>query len=182
MFHMLIGVDYSITCPCLCLYDERKEFNFNNCFFYYLTNTKKFADKILPNITGESFQDYVADVDRFDSISQWAINLCVGASDVAVEGYSFGSKGKVFNLAENMGIFKHKLYKAGVPLTVIEPSKAKKLATGKGNADKATMYKAFSEETNTQLVFTFNQKSLTNPVTDIVDSYFILKSLIASKN
>lgn len=179
---MLVGVDYSITCPCLCLYDERKEFNFNNCFFYYLTNTKKFADKILPNITGESFQDYVADVDRFDSISEWAINLCVGASDVAVEGYSFGSKGKVFNLAENMGIFKHKLYKAGVPLTVIEPSKAKKLATGKGNADKAAMYRAFSEETNTQLVFTFNQKSLTNPVTDIVDSYFILKSLIASKN
>lgn len=179
---MLVGVDYSITCPCLCLYDERKEFNFNNCFFYYLTNTKKFADKILPNVTGESFQDYVADVDRFDSISEWAINLCAGAADVAVEGYSFGSKGKVFNLAENMGIFKHKLYKAGVPLTVIEPSKAKKLATGKGNADKAAMYKAFSEETNTQLVFTFNQKSLTNPVTDIVDSYYILKSLIASKN
>jgi hypothetical protein len=179
---MLIGVDYSITCPCLCLFDERKEFNFNNCFFYYLTNTKKFANKILPNVTGESFQDYIADVDRFDSISDWAINLCIGASDVAIEGYSFGSKGKVFNLAENMGIFKHKLYKAGVPVTIIEPSKAKKLATGKGNADKVAMYKAFSEETGTNLVFTFNQKILTNPVTDIVDSYFILKSLLAIKN
>ncbi len=181
MFHMLVGVDYSITCPCLCLFDERREFNFNNCFFYYLTNTKKFADKILPNITGESFQDYVADVDRFDSISDWSINLCLGASDVAIEGYSFGSKGKVFNLAENMGIFKHKLYKAGIPVTVIEPSKAKKLATGKGNADKAAMYKAFCLETNTDLVWTFNQKSLTNPVTDIVDSYYILKSLLATK-
>ena len=179
---MLIGVDYSITCPCLCLFDERKEFNFNNCFFYYLTNTKKFANKILPNVTGESFQDYIADVDRFDSISDWAINLCIGASDVAIEGYSFGSKGKVFNLAENMGIFKHKLYKAGVPVTIIEPSKAKKLATGKGNADKVAMYKAFSQETGTNLVFTFNQKILTNPVTDIVDSYFILKSLLAIKN
>jgi len=182
MFYMLVGVDYSITCPCLCLFDERKEFNFKNCFFYYLTNTKKFADKILPNITGESFQEYVADVDRFDSISDWASNLCIGAADVAIEGYSYGSKGKVFNLAENMGIFKHKLYKAGVPVTIIEPSKAKKLATGKGNADKAAMYKAFCAETNTDLVFTFNQKSLTNPVTDIVDSYYILKSLVASKN
>jgi hypothetical protein len=179
---MLVGVDYSITCPCLCLFDERKDFKFNNCFFYYLTNTKKFADKIAPNITGESFQDYVADVDRFDSISDWAINLCVGASDVAVEGYSFGSKGRVFNLAENMGIFKHKLYKAGVPLTVIEPSKAKKLATGKGNADKQAMYEAFSQETKTDLLLTFEQKSLSNPVTDIVDSYYILKSLLASKN
>lgn len=182
MFYMLVGVDYSITCPCLCLFDERKEFKFENCFFYYLTNTKKFADKILPNITGESFQEYLMDVDRFDSISDWAVNLCIGASDVAIEGYSYGSKGKVFNLAENMGIFKHKLYKAAVPVTIIEPSKAKKLATGKGNADKAAMYKAFCEETKTDLVFTLNQRSLTNPVTDIVDSYFILKSLMATKN
>ena len=179
---MLIGVDYSITCPCLCLYDERKPFAFENCFFYYLTNTKKFADKIMPNVTGESFQDYVADVDRFDSISDWAINLCLGASDVAIEGYSYGSKGRVFNLAENMGIFKHKLYKAGVPLTVIEPSKAKKLATGKGNADKQAMYDAFTKETGVNLLLKFEQKSLTNPVTDIVDSYFILKSLLATKN
>lgn len=182
MFHMLIGVDYSITCPCLCLYDERKEFEFKNCNFYYLTNIKKFATNILPNITGQSFQDYEEDVDRFDSISEWAIKLCFGASDVAVEGYSYGSKGKVFNLAENMGIFKHKLYKSAIPLTIIEPSKAKKLATGKGNADKALMYKAFSKETNTDLIKIFEQKNLSNPVTDIVDSYFILKSLIASKN
>ena len=182
MFHMLVGVDYSITCPCLCLYDERKEFKFENCLFYYLTNTKKFTNTIFPNIKGESFQDYIQDVDRFDSISEWAIKLCIGASDVAVEGYSFGSKGKVFNLAENMGIFKHKLYKAAIPLTVIEPSKAKKLATGKGNADKALMYEAFSKETNTNLLQKFEQKTLSNPITDIVDSYFILKSLIAVKN
>ncbi|MEO5366011.1 MAG: hypothetical protein H7831_06595 [Magnetococcus sp. WYHC-3] len=181
MFHMLIGVDYSITCPCLCLYDERKPFKFDNCFFYYLTNTKKYADKILPNITGESFQEYVQDVDRFDTISDWAINLCIGASDVAVEGYSYGSKGKVFNLAENMGIFKHKLYKAAVPLTIIEPSKAKKMATGKGNADKALMYESFSKETNTNLLLAFDQKTLSNPVTDIVDSFYILKALIQSK-
>lgn len=182
MFHMLIGVDYSITCPCLCLYDERKPFKFDNCFFYYLTNTKKYADKILPNITGESFQEYVEDVDRFDTISDWAINLCIGASDVAVEGYSYGSKGKVFNLAENMGIFKHKLYKAAVPLTIIEPSKAKKLATGKGNADKTLMYEFFSKETNTNLLSEFDQKTLSNPVTDIVDSFYILKALLHSKN
>jgi len=178
MFHMLIGVDYSITCPCICLYDERKEFVFDNCFFYYLTSTKKYADKVLPNITGESFQEYVQDVDRFDTISDWATNLCIGASDVAIEGYSYGSKGRVFNLAENMGIFKHKLYKAAIPLTVIEPSKAKKIATGKGNADKQAMYDAFVKETKVDLMSTFDQRTLSNPVTDIVDSYFILKSLI----
>jgi Holliday junction resolvasome RuvABC endonuclease subunit len=81
-----------------------------------------------------------------------------------------------------MGIFKHKLYKAGVPLTVVEPSKSKKLATGKGNADKQAMYDAFSEETNTNLLITFEQKTLSNPVTDIVDSYFILKSLLSNNS
>jgi len=181
MYTMLIGIDYSITCPCLCLFDERKEFKFNNCFFYYLTNTKKYADKIAPNITGESFQEYVQDVDRFDTISQWAVNLCIGAADVGMEGYAYGAKGRVFNLAENMGLLKYKLYKHAIPVTIIEPAKVKKCATGKGNADKQVMYETFSKETNTNLLSMFNQKTLSNPVTDVIDSYYVLKALIESK-
>jgi hypothetical protein len=178
---MLIGIDYSITCPCLCLFDERKTFKFDNCFFYYLTNTKKYADKIAPNITGESFQEYVQDVDRFDTISEWATNLCIGAADVGMEGYAYGAKGRVFNLAENMGLLKYKLYKHAIPVTIVEPSKVKKCATGKGNADKQVMYDTFSKETNTDLKSMFNQKTLSNPVTDVIDSYYVLKALIESK-
>jgi hypothetical protein len=178
---MLIGIDYSITCPCLCLFDERKTFKFDNCFFYYLTNTKKYADKIAPNITGESFQEYVQDVDRFDTISEWATNLCIGAADVGMEGYAYGAKGRVFNLAENMGLLKYKLYKHAIPVTIVEPAKVKKCATGKGNADKQVMYDTFSKETNTDLKSMFNQKTLSNPVTDVIDSYYVLKALIESK-
>ena len=178
---MLIGIDYSITCPCLCLFDERKTFKFDNCFFYYLTNTKKYADKIASNITGESFQEYVQDVDRFDTISEWATNLCIGAADVGMEGYAYGAKGRVFNLAENMGLLKYKLYKHAIPVTIVEPSKVKKCATGKGNADKQVMYDTFSKETNTDLKSMFNQKTLSNPVTDVIDSYYVLKALIESK-
>ena len=181
MYHMLIGIDYSITCPCLCLFDERKIFKFDNCFFYYLTNTKKYADKIAPNITGESFQEYVQDVDRFDTISEWATNLCIGAADVGMEGYAYGAKGRVFNLAENMGLLKYKLYKHAIPVTIVEPAKVKKCATGKGNADKQVMYETFSKETNTDLKSVFGQKTLSNPVTDVIDSYYVLKALIESK-
>ena len=181
MYHMLIGIDYSITCPCLCLFDERKSFKFDNCFFYYLTNTKKYADKIAPNITGESFQEYVQDVDRFDTISEWATNLCIGAADVGMEGYAYGAKGRVFNLAENMGLLKYKLYKHAIPVTIVEPAKVKKCATGKGNADKQVMYETFSKETNTDLKSVFGQKTLSNPVTDVIDSYYVLKALIESK-
>ena len=178
---MLIGIDYSITCPCLCLFDERRAFKFDNCFFYYLTNTKKYADKIAPNITGESFQEYVQDVDRFDTISEWATNLCIGAADVGMEGYAYGAKGRVFNLAENMGLLKYKLYKHAIPVTIVEPAKVKKCATGKGNADKQVMYETFSKETNTDLKSVFGQKTLSNPVTDVIDSYYVLKALIESK-
>jgi len=181
MYHMLIGIDYSITCPCLCLFDERKTFKFENCFFYYLTNTKKYADKIAPNITGESFQEYVQDVDRFDTISEWATNLCIGAADVGMEGYAYGAKGRVFNLAENMGLLKYKLYKHAIPVTIVEPAKVKKCATGKGNADKQVMYDTFSKETNTDLKSVFGQKTLSNPVTDVIDSYYVLKALIELK-
>ena len=165
----------------MCLFDERKTFKFENCFFYYLTNTKKYADKIAPNITGESFQEYVQDVDRFDTISEWATNLCIGAADVGMEGYAYGAKGRVFNLAENMGLLKYKLYKHAIPVTIVEPAKVKKCATGKGNADKQVMYDTFSKETNTDLKSVFGQKTLSNPVTDVIDSYYVLKALIELK-
>jgi hypothetical protein len=64
----------------------------------------------------------------------------------------------------------------------VEPSKSKKHATGKGNADKALMYETFSKETNTDLLLSFGQKTLSNPITDIVDSYYILKYLVNNKN
>jgi hypothetical protein len=178
---MLVGIDYSITSPAICLYDEKREFCFENCSFYFLTNTKKYATKIAPNINGESFAEYGYDTERFDTISEWATNLCVGAADVAIEGYAYGAHGRIFNLAENCGILKYKLHKLGVPVTIVEPSKVKKLATGKGNADKQGMYEAFTKETKTDLLSVFEQKTLGNPVTDVIDSYYILKAMIQSK-
>ncbi len=47
-----------------------------------------------------------------------------------LEGYSFGSKGKVFHIAENTGILKYKIHNMGVPLEVIPPTTVKKFATG----------------------------------------------------
>ena len=67
-------------------------------------------------------------------------------------------------------------------MTIVEPSKVKKLATGKGNADKQAMYEAFSKETKTDLISVFGQNSLTNPVTDVIDSYYILKAMMQAKS
>ena len=137
--------------------------------------------KFLNNITGELFPDYYCDTERFDTISSWALNLCIGAAEVSLEGYAYNSTGRVFHLAENVGILKHKLYKNAIPLSVIEPSRIKKIASGKGNADKQVMYEAFEKESLVDLKSILSQKTLSNPVTDIIDSFYITKILVDTK-
>lgn len=181
MFHTIVGIDYSMTSPCLCLFDTRQKFSFENCQFYFLTDTKKYANKFLRNINGEMFETYSHDTERFDTISEWALNLCIGAAEVSIEGYAYNSTGRVFHLAENVGILKHKLYKQAIPLSVIEPSRVKKIATGKGNADKQMMYNAFKVDTQLDLCNVLAQKTLSNPITDIIDSYYITKILADTK-
>ena len=34
----------------------------------------------------------------------------MGCEQIAIEGYSMGSKGKVFHIAENTGVLKYKIY------------------------------------------------------------------------
>ena len=57
----------------------------------------------------------------------------------------------------------------------IVPSVVKKYASGKGNADKQLMYDSFKEHTKQDLLKLFDMGKLNNPVTDIVDSYYIAK-------
>ena len=55
------------------------------------------------------------------------------------------------------------------------PSVVKKGATGKGNADKDMMYEAFLKETKIDLKKIFDTDKVGNPVSDIVDSYYVAK-------
>ena len=101
--------------------------------------------------------------------------------EVFIEGYAFATSGKshVRSVAENTGLLKHKMYKANQSFTSIPPTVIKKYATGKGNANKEVMYEAFSAElltpTDLQERLRPNSKKLSNPVTDLVDAYFIAK-------
>ena len=90
-----------------------------------------------------------------------------------------GSKGRVFNIAENTGVLKYKLWQSRIPVTITPPTTIKKFATGKGNADKFAMYEAFKKETKVDLrkEISPNKKDVGNPVSDIIDSYYICKHL-----
>jgi len=96
---------------------------------------------------------------------------------IFIEGYSFGSKGQgVFQIAENCGILKYRLLEEEYGYRTVVPSVVKKGATGKGNADKDMMYEAFCKELpDYNLKKSFDTEKVGNPLSDIVDSYYIKK-------
>ena len=173
----IIGIDYSLTSPAICI---TKDFIFENSQFFFLTNKKKYIGPMSKNIFGFEHKEYNTPIHRFSQISDWAFDTIKEtihtSQQVFIEGYSFGSKGQaVFQIAENCGILKYRLQEFGIPYETIVPSVVKKGATGKGNADKDFMYEAFCKETNTDLKKIFDVEKIGNPVSDIVDSFYIAK-------
>ena len=181
----LAGIDYSLTSPAICVWkgtDDNRQFNFNMCNVYYLETAQRLKrpqHEIL-NLHTEIYPEWETEEQRHDLLSDWAMSIISGCQ-VFIEGYAFATSGKshVRSVAENSGLLKHKMYKAHQTFTSIPPSVIKKYATGKGNANKDLMYDAFSKEcvVPVDLQKTLRPKStkLTNPTTDIVDSYWICK-------
>jgi len=171
-----VGIDYSMTSPAICV----GEGTFTSCRIQFLTPTKKFAKSYLDGkIKGSHFGTWPSEEFRYDYISNWIIGQVPVHADIILEGYAFAAKGQVFNIGENTGLLKHKLYKQHQSFTSIPPTVIKKYATGKGNANKDLMYESFTAELLTppdlQKSLQPKSKKLSNPVTDLVDAYFIAK-------
>jgi len=182
---IIASIDYSLTCPAICVFascDDTEEFSFNACSFYFLTEIEKYSKTFRSNIFGQSFIDWETQEQRYESIADWAEEKTLPCDQIALEGYAFNATGRVFNIAENTGVLKYKLWKAGKPLEIVPPTTVKKLATGKGNASKDDMYKAFHLETGLDIknLITPNRSKVESPVGDIVDSYYICKYLYSS--
>ena len=67
-------------------------------------------------------------------------------SHAALEGYSYGSTGKVFQLGEVGGILQLLLLDEGIPFTIIAPAQLKKYVANNHQADKATMLRKTAEK------------------------------------
>ena len=167
----IIGIDYSLTSPAVCVNDGKLK-------FYYLTTKKKWLGKQSKDIIGYEHKEWTDPIERFTYISDFVFDILFTANNpkIFIEGYSFGSKGQgLFQIAENCGILKYRLLEKGYGYNTIVPSVVKKGATGKGNADKDMMYEAFVKETNIDLKQIFDTEKVGNPISDIADSYFIQK-------
>ena len=175
----IVGIDYSLNSPAICIADDN--FDFNKCSFHFLTSKKKHIGKFGKNIFGYEIKEYNTPIERFSNISTWALDIIhkhkSNTAKVFIEGYSFGSKGQaVFQIAENCGILKYRLQMSpSILYDTIVPSVVKKYASGKGNADKQLMYDSFTKHTGVDLMKMFDMGKLNNPVTDIIDSYYIAK-------
>lgn len=178
----IAGIDYSLRGPSVCIFpgEHVEKFTFDACQIYFLNDVKRYAKKWNHNIFGETFKPWDADEERYESIADWAMDKLIGCERIALEGYSYGSRGnRLFQIAENTGVLKYKIFQTGRPLDIIPPTEVKKFATGKGNANKDQMHVEFVRETSYKIKTEMSPKSkdITNPVSDIVDSYYICKLL-----
>ena len=165
----IVGIDYSLTSPAISVGFKK---------YYFLTNKKKYIGKISEDIIGYEHREWTDPIERFRNISDFAIDIIKPLSNpkVYIEGYSYGSKGQaLFQIAENTGILKYRLQEEKIPYDIVVPSVVKKGATGKGNANKELMYEQFCKDTKTDLMKMMDTVKVTNPISDIVDSYYIAK-------
>jgi hypothetical protein len=187
---MKIGIDYSLSSPGVCINTSEEEFRYEDCKFYYLTNTKKYQGTFKEQMAfgtsaveyiGTQHNPYSSEPERYNNIANWAIDIIKSYTwwqehpIIQIEDYSFGSTGRVFHIAENLGLLKYKLkMECGWDYTLLAPSVIKKFATDKGNANKELMLGAFQEDTGVNLEVLLDS-SVKSPITDIADAYFICK-------
>lgn len=169
-----------MTSPAICVHRAGwgEPFSFSNCRFYFVTDRKRciVSDKFF---FGFSHEDYLCQEQRFDNLAAWAVHKIDPEAEVYIEGYAFGAKGQVFNIGENTGALKKKIWErkgySPQSYTAFTPGTIKKFAAGKGNADKVMMHEAFVKETAIKLDVHFGVNPGDSPISDIVDAYYICK-------
>jgi len=175
------GIDYSLTSPAICIAEVRdNKIKFEDCRFHYIKQTKN--QNSVDVFNAYDYPEYSDEIERYVNLAEWVIERIRWYNGrvecVYIEDYAFAATGRVFNIGENTGILKQKLRSSGFRFTTIPPTVIKKEATGKGNANKELMYETFLEETKIDLQSQLTPKStkIVNPVSDIVDSYYICKT------
>jgi Holliday junction resolvasome RuvABC endonuclease subunit len=175
---IIAGIDYSFNSPAVCIH-KGTDWSINNCTFYYFTTKKKFLLET-EQFRGSLYPDYSSQQERFDNLSNWTLKQMneQKVQSVGLEGYSYGSSSsRLFEIGENTGLLKFKMWSYGIDFDVYAPSAIKKHGCGKGNAGKDLMWDAFIKETDLNIFHLLGQEvgKNWNPVSDMVDAYFICK-------
>jgi len=172
----LIGVDYSISCPAVCVYNGVTKPKPSDCQFFYLTKTKKWIGE-WGNVSGQEYPQWEHPMERYTLIADWAIDaMRKGRQDwmdipkVAIEDYGFNANGRITDLAEHTGVLKKKLWDMDVPYTSVSVGSVKKSLTGKGNSTKEDIGFLYKAEMPTVL------PAGISPTADCLDAYGVMLS------
>ena len=210
------GIDFSLNSPGTCTQDHRGKYTFITFFNYgnriwdeegrKIPKSFSVHKELMDNKTILGFPYYrqVKDKDFLlrerekltdgqniaDLISNILITL-YGTQNhkIALEGFSYGSKGNSFiDIVQYNTFLRNEIVNGwGVEnISIYQPSHVKKLA-GKGNANKHYMVKAFQDDVfndkdlrKTDLWKWTQDKDFTEkipkPIDDLVDAYFILNA------
>jgi hypothetical protein len=174
------GIDYSLTSPAVCVYNDAHPFCFQNCSFDVLSDKK--VTNLCKNVSIFPHCKWEVSDERYHNIANhfYRSDLIV-ADNILIEDYSLGSKGKVFHIAENTEVLQYNLWRNAKKYKKIPPTSLKKWVTGKGNATKELMYEQFLKEEKIDLssmIFTSASRRSTkidSPISDIVDSFYLCK-------
>jgi len=178
----IVGIDYSLTSPAITeFYGFDWDYNMGTISHSCLASNERQWTRwsCISGIDIKLYPIYDGDIKRYNKLSEWVFDRIVlhnrRPEFVFIEDYAYAATGKVFNIAENMAILKNMLTTVGLKYFMIPPTVIKKFATGKGNANKEKMYDSFLIDTKRDLEKEFNIKKDKNPISDIVDSYWLCK-------
>ena len=182
---MVAGIDYSMSCPAIAIHPMKPIKNFNDVKVFFYTSQTKYKSSFNKNIYGMAHIPYESEMERFDNISEWSLAILqkFNVKEVALEGYSMGSKGVVFNIGENTGLLKYKLWQNGIEFSTPAPTTIKKHFSGKGNSKKEAMLEAFDNRFDMDLrtILDYSRKTIESPIGDVVDCVAIVDYLITNK-
>lgn len=170
------GIDFSLTSPAVCVGID------GGPHVLHSFRASKKQKSTHPDIILYDYPEWSHQQERLEKLALWVFDIVKDCDSIQIEGYSMGSKGRVFDIAEGTELVKYFLWKHGKDLLLIPPTTAKQFATGKGNATKNLMVLAYNKEEYTLDVFgalgkIFDpaNKKVASPMGDLIDSYWMWK-------
>ena len=140
MNQCVLGIDYSMSCPALCLTNGTT----HQWWVNYRLSGKPYVE--LPDVVWNA-STTEGDVPRYIELAEWAIAVVAvhHPTLIILEDYAFGAHGRITQLSENAGTLKVKLHEKfpHIPLRLVAPTTMKKFATGRGIATKDDIWAAF---------------------------------------
>ena len=173
---MIVGIDYSYTCPSLCLLSSSDI----HWHIHYKKDGKSYP--ALPHVSA-THTSCTAEIPRYIELANWVVSIVRthNPTKIVLEDYAFGANGRLTQLSENAGTLKVKLFEnfSDIPLYIVAPTRIKKFATGKGNATKDEVWAAFVQQYPDASPWPSlchpKATKIGSPLGDIADSYFMAK-------